>query len=766
MASSSRTLILDAQLFQSFTFHRGMGKYSLALLEHLAEKLPEYTHKILLFNNISGYLSEDEMKKIKNAARGFSFEFLGFKHLDHPDNYKAVKEYNRGIVDQYIADRLPNEVIDFMILGLFQETEVSVYPTQCARKSVIVYDIIPLQLFDPYLVDERLEQNYLSRYDTLLESDHFFPISQSVATDLTLHLGIPSSRITPVYGAPAKRRHLKTEEVPGLRNTKVILFPSGEDTRKNNEVVVRAFEKFNNAHDHQYTLVITSSFSVSTSTNLKKLSKKVFFTGNVTEPQLAWLYDRAEVVLFLSYAEGLGLPILEAVEFNKKVLCSDIAVFKEMHDSALYFCDPYKQASIVDALSKVIKQENPDPIVYGKILQKYNWENTAQSVAGILRLPSKDKRKPRIKVAVFSPKPSGFSGIGKVVQEQHYELSRSAEVTYFLESGMSEKAQDTEIRKNFLPYVAASADPWSFSEEMRGEFDQLIFHIGNGEYHVATLIKALSFPDTVVLHDTRIRGLYNVVHSHGFISADRYGAEDALNRLVNGKNGDFLVSLVNKQNKLIVHSEYALEAVKSMLVKGSRTTVLLVPLAIPPAYFVQPPVAKQTVYVAMAGVMTQSKGIDLAENITKLRHDDYNFKVKIFGFSMLENEVLEKLERNKSIELIPSPTDTRYLYELEQSDILLNFRHPYHGETSYSTLEGIRFGKLVIVNNTGWFSELPDEIVTKVGNEDEALKAVRSFNAALEPKDQLKRTSYIFNEHSIDRYIQNLISKESKNAKK
>ena len=766
MVAKPRTLILDAQLFQSYTFHRGMGKYSLSLLEQLAERLTEYTHKILVFNNISGYLSEEEMETVKNAARGFSFEFLGFKHLNNMFDYKEIHDYNRGVIDEYIAKRLPDQEIDYMILSLFQETEVSAFPTLCSRKAIIVYDLIPLQFFDPYLKADNLAINYLSRYDTLLEADHFFPISQSVATDLTLHLGIPPARVTPMHGAPHKRRHLVTEEIEKLKDSRIILFPSGEDFRKNNTRTIKAFEKFNKTHGDAFTLAVTSAFTAQTVGDLKKLSKNVYFTGNVKEAQLAWLYDKSELVLFLSYAEGLGLPILEAVEFDKKVLCSDIGVFKEINDKDLYFCDPYKQENITQAISFAIDGPNPNMASYEQILEKYNWGATADKMAKVLRTPSTDIFAHKPKIAIFSPKPSGFSGIGKVVQEQHYELSRIAKVTYYFEQGISEKAQDTEIRKNYLEYATDVRDPWSFSEANQDEFDQVVYHIGNGEYHVTTLIKALAYPDTVILHDTRIRGLYNVVRSQGLISDQRYAAENKINELVISENGEFLTSLVNKQKKVVVHSLYAEKAVNNVIINATQGPVVkYLKLAIPTAFHVDVALPKDVVYVAMAGLMTKSKGIDLANRITAIQHNNFKFKVKIFGFSMLEPEVVKKLTRNKSIELIKSPTDTRYLFELEQSHILLNFRHPYHGETSYSTLEAIRFGKNVIINNNGWFGELPGTLVRKVKNIDEAIAAVSNISQDDTAKKHVERIEYIKKNHSIETYLKRLIEKETENEK-
>lgn len=739
-----------------------MGKYSLALLGELAERLDNYTHKIIVFNNISGYLSDDEMRYIRDTAKGFSFEFLGFKHLGDAAEYKSIRQYNRKVIDEYISHRLPEEEVDYLILSLFQETEVSVFPTVCARKAVIVYDLIPLQLFDSYLGVESVAKNYLSRFDTLLEADHFFPISQSVATELSLHLGVPPSRITPIFGAPAKRLHLEPEEMEQLKESRIILFPSGDDVRKNNEKTIKAFEMFNSQHNNEFTLVVTSSFTEASINHLQKMSKNVFFTGNVSEGQLAWLYAQSELILFLSYAEGLGLPILEAVEFGKKIVCSDIDVFKEISEKDFYFCDPYREDNITQAIHEAILGSRPDRSSYKEVLARYNWESTADKMAGILKEPSHEKLIKKQKIAVFSPNPSGFSAIGKVVQEQHYELSRMADIVYFFEKGVSERAQNTHIRKNYLAYAADCRDPWVFSELMQKDFDRTIYHIGNGEYHVATLIKALAYPDTVVLHDTRIKGLYSVVRSQGLISDERYMAEDKLNDFSSGENGEFLTSLANKQRRIITHSHYANQAVKSVIIGGSRMPELLhLNLALPEPYYVATSIPKEEVYVAMAGVMTESKGIDLASAITGIRHDKYRFIVKIFGFSMLEGEFVKKLKRNKSIELIQSPTDTRFLYELAQSDILLNYRHPYHGETSYSTLEGIRFGKNVIVNNMGWFAELPDDLVCKVDSQDEVLAAVKALADSNTEEKQRDRNRYINENHSILEYVSNLIQEGS-----
>ena len=57
-----------------------------------------------------------------------------------------------------------------------------------------------------------------------------------------------------------------------------------------------------------------------------------------TTTSLSFLYDHAAALIFPSYAEGFGLPIVEAARRGRPVICSDIPVFREVgRAGALYF---------------------------------------------------------------------------------------------------------------------------------------------------------------------------------------------------------------------------------------------------------------------------------------------------------------------------------------------------------------------------------------------------------------------------------------------
>ena len=56
----------------------------------------------------------------------------------------------------------------------------------------------------------------------------------------------------------------------------------------------------------------------------------VFFTGNVNDLELYAWYKGATALIFPSYYEGFGLPIIEAMQFGLPIICSDIPVFREI----------------------------------------------------------------------------------------------------------------------------------------------------------------------------------------------------------------------------------------------------------------------------------------------------------------------------------------------------------------------------------------------------------------------------------------------------
>jgi glycosyltransferase involved in cell wall biosynthesis len=135
---------------------------------------------------------------------------------------------------------------------------------------------------------------------------------------------------------------------PNRRPTFVVIV--SYEYRKNLPALVRAFARLPAAD-----LVIIGSLGGASI--IRRLPENVTFTGFVDEPEKQALIRDATALIMPSLAEGFGVPIIEAFSANVPVLCSDIAVFREVAgDLAIYF-DPLSSASMREAVVQAIATE-------------------------------------------------------------------------------------------------------------------------------------------------------------------------------------------------------------------------------------------------------------------------------------------------------------------------------------------------------------------------------------------------------------------------
>jgi glycosyltransferase involved in cell wall biosynthesis len=119
-------------------------------------------------------------------------------------------------------------------------------------------------------------------------------------------------------------------------------------------------------------------------------SGKVFFTGFVSESQLRWLYEHADLFLFLSLGEGYGMPPVEARHFGAPLLVSDLPVFREILGTSARYVEPNDLNAISAAIAAFIDSahEGSDPLASGSSEAMPDWTSIVAAMRlEILRVP-------------------------------------------------------------------------------------------------------------------------------------------------------------------------------------------------------------------------------------------------------------------------------------------------------------------------------------------------------------------------------------------
>jgi glycosyltransferase involved in cell wall biosynthesis len=712
---NSKRLVIDGQVFQTAAWHRGMGKYSLSLLEGLIKNSLSKKYgkiELLLNSNIQA-----EPGSIETLKEMFGHVDIIDVKLEVPSSGKEIKDIRMNN-KQTLLGALGVEPYDFLILSLFIDEACIVFPEDAQNKMLLFYDLIPFLYHERY--KNRINfSGYLDHFKTIYEAAQIFTISQTVANDLEVFLGISKDTLVNIDGASIDRSKLTAQKPKIDIPEKFILMPSGDELRKNNLRAVKGFEEFNSSNGNEYKLVLTSRFSEYTIEELNSFSPNLIFTGNIPEEELQWLYLNAELLLFASEYEGLGLPVLEAASVNKKIACSDIPVFKEISANALYFFDHLDTSSIARTIVKALSSTEwtEKNKYYDSILKKYTWSNSADKFLNGIKepLPADQHTKPRI--ALLTPHPSGFSAIGKVVAECHHTFNKYFDIDYFYDYG----AFHREVRPDYLSHVANTFEATHFNAKLYSEYDAVVYHIGNSDYHLDSIKSALHLPGVVILHDTFLSGAFETLERAGYITKDRLNLEIKLNKLDKKHLGEYLTSIMNNQKAVITHSEYAATAVKNVLESKIPVKKVNLPVATPEKI---EDTQSHGLQIGLAGIIADVKGLAIIEQLasSELYRDCV---INIFGFNFAKPEVMQQFKKWSHVKIHPNPSDFEFQTKLAKLDVLINYRMEYRGETSLTALEAMRYGVPVVVKgDVGWYSEIPEGTVLKANTVEEAIAKV------------------------------------------
>lgn len=532
--NESSVVIFDCQLLQTKAWHRGMGKYTAQMLAaFLGNKqyTKGYNKIILLFNNRLAYA--DDLRAFVESKKTAEVVFLDLDVPKEGDQHSITlgQIANQKTLDEYVNQTFPDAKVGFMISSLFLDEACPVFPS-ATYNSVIYYDLIPLMYYRLYLGLGASEQ-YFTRFSVLLDADRVFAISETVANDLVAFLGVPKEKIINIRGASNSVEKGKSKKPRLAIEKPYILMPTGGDPRKNNLNGVKGFSRFNEQSGNRYQLLITSFFADSQKEELKKYSSDIVFTGNVTDSEVQWLYENAEAVLFPAEYEGLGLPILEAIDADRTIVCSDIAVFREISNEAFFMFDPMDPESISASLESALGVDKNELAAkkrhYKKISDYYTWDSTASIVNDCLvgGIPRKRTQKPRI--AFVTPNLCQPTVEGRYIAQQFPYFRDHYDIDFYYDMSNS----DLPIRPSYLAFASDVRALRDLTADQYAQYDLVVYVILNSEASVATLQAALALPGLVITTSETLIDTYGAAYAEGLMSKERVAME----------SGDFTGSL-------------------------------------------------------------------------------------------------------------------------------------------------------------------------------------------------------------------------------
>lgn len=195
-----------------------------------------------------------------------------------------------------------------------------------------------------------------------------------------IHHGVDHDRFRPMNAEADESR----ERDGWQKDRRVVLHIGTIEPRKNLENLVRAFEILA-VDDPHVTLMLVGqkgwkSDDVYASIKSSRFRNRIYEIGYLSEGELLKVMHHASCIAYPSFAEGFGLPVLEAMAAGVPVVTSAGSVMEEVAGGCAWLCNALDPNDISEKLATAISDS---PLVRSKVgqgilmSQKFNWVNTA-----------------------------------------------------------------------------------------------------------------------------------------------------------------------------------------------------------------------------------------------------------------------------------------------------------------------------------------------------------------------------------------------------
>jgi glycosyltransferase involved in cell wall biosynthesis len=186
-------------------------------------------------------------------------------------------------------------------------------------------------------------------------------ISETVKGDLVREFGLPKGKIRVIYPWVKEIFFSPPGDAPlpeSLRGKDYILYVGLRIEHKNVEGILRAFLLLADEFPDLRLVVAGGRYSTPDMVDRWKtdprLKDRLIEISDPTDKEIARLFPGAKAFVFPSFAEGFGLPPLEAMAAGAPVVCSDIPVFREVYGDAVLYVDPSRPESIAAAVRTLL----------------------------------------------------------------------------------------------------------------------------------------------------------------------------------------------------------------------------------------------------------------------------------------------------------------------------------------------------------------------------------------------------------------------------
>lgn len=357
----------------------GVGRYLISLSRALRDLGGDTSFELWLQEDLS---IDHPARKL--ASNNFQVRVLPVKHMSLSGQWQIP----------YEAARSQADLLHIPHFDLPWATPGRIVATIHDLKYIAHPEFFP-QFEETKRLAMQLMMSFTCRRAQLIMCD-----SNWTVQDLHTRLGVPMNKLRAVPLGVDERffQPASPDAVQEVRNRlhleqPFVLFVGERRPHKNLIGLLKTFALFKRMTSQPYQLVIAGR-SYADYKEPEKIIKQFGLTDSVclldyvAEFDLPILYQAAEAFILLSYYEGFGLPLLEAMASGTPVVAANCTAMPEVVGEAGILVDPENPDQAAEALRQIVcgGAQREQMIIRGRErARQFTWESCAQKTMEIYR---------------------------------------------------------------------------------------------------------------------------------------------------------------------------------------------------------------------------------------------------------------------------------------------------------------------------------------------------------------------------------------------
>ncbi len=249
--------------------------------------------------------------------------------------------------------------------------------------------------FEHYPKDlPRSARKYLKRFFPKFakRADRIATVSEYSRWDITQQYDVAADKIDVIYNAandsfkPVDESTKEKVKSKWTGGRDYFVYLGSLHPRKNVHRLIAAFDAFKSADNSDLKLVIVGDkywFNADMKAAFENLRFKedVIFTGHLDFKDMVNVLASAFSLVYVSYFEGFGIPLIEAMKCDVPVICGDRTSLPEVAGEAAILVDPFSVKSITEGMHQLHQNEDlrQELIQLGRERQAlFSWDKSAE----------------------------------------------------------------------------------------------------------------------------------------------------------------------------------------------------------------------------------------------------------------------------------------------------------------------------------------------------------------------------------------------------